>query len=201
MGVCDNLRPLLFRVVEGDASPEESLRVARHLSDCTTCKIVLARERRLAQTLDGLLDTLPTDATFVDRVLAELPPPPDRPVEGRSDTRSRRRRGLRLLGVALAVAAGSGAAVLAAATSAWEIPWIARLHTEAIPATVEAAGWIARAGASIFGSLVAGIPLDAPRFHFAPPIAAVPPMIAVLAGVAFAAAAGLMARSVVRARH
>src|SRR4029079_17425550 len=56
---CSECRPLLFRVAEGEADPDEALRVARHLPTCTTCRIVLAREIRLARVLESLDDAIP----------------------------------------------------------------------------------------------------------------------------------------------
>jgi anti-sigma factor RsiW len=88
---CERVVPLLYRVAEGEASPEEAMRAARHLSDCTACRITLARERRLAAILDGALhDPLQVDEAFVRAVMDQLPQgPPPPPVR-------RTRRRLRL---------------------------------------------------------------------------------------------------------
>ena len=69
------------------------MRVARHLSDCTACRILLARERRLASMLAEELEDLPVGEDFVQAVMATLPqePPP---------RRRRRYRGLKLAGLA-----------------------------------------------------------------------------------------------------
>ena len=77
---CVMVLPLLARVVECEADPEEALSVARHLPCCTACRIVLARERRLASMLSGL-DDLPIDEALIDAVMATLPAetPPRRP--------------------------------------------------------------------------------------------------------------------------
>src|SRR5262245_47705938 len=91
--------------------PREALQVARHVTECTGCRIVLARERRLAETLEGWSDAwgrLPIDESFVDRVMAELPPPA--PPSAMSSPRERRRRGLRLLTLSLALLGGATAA-------------------------------------------------------------------------------------------
>ncbi len=88
MDSCASLRPLLSRVAEGEAGPDEALRGARHLSGCTPCRIRLARERRLAALLEeGLDDPLPVGEDFVRSVMASLPagPPP-------ASRRVRRRR-------------------------------------------------------------------------------------------------------------
>jgi anti-sigma factor RsiW len=88
---CEALQPYLSRVAESEASPDEALEVARHLSDCTACRIVLAREQRLARMLEEDLEDLAVGDGFVDSVMAELPDtPPARVV------RRERRRGLKL---------------------------------------------------------------------------------------------------------
>jgi anti-sigma factor RsiW len=89
---CKPIVPLLFRVAEGEASPDEAMRTARHTSDCTACRILLARERRLAAMLeDGLEDPLQVGEDFVRAVMETLPngpPPPQR--------KKKRRRALKL---------------------------------------------------------------------------------------------------------
>jgi predicted anti-sigma-YlaC factor YlaD len=90
---CDRVRPLLFRFHEGEASPEEAMLVARHLSDCTGCRILLARENRLAKILAEEMDDLPVGEDFVRSVMATLPnEPPPRPIT----PTQRRLRGLKL---------------------------------------------------------------------------------------------------------
>jgi anti-sigma factor RsiW len=89
---CERVRPLLTRVAYGEADPDEAIAAARHLSDCTTCRIHLARERRLATLLDeDLEDRLQVGEDFVQAVMANLPQGPP-PAVGRR----RRRRTLRL---------------------------------------------------------------------------------------------------------
>jgi anti-sigma factor RsiW len=94
---CDPIRPLLYRVAEGEVTPDEAILVARHLPDCTACKILLARERRLARMLEEELDDLHVGEDFVESVMSTLPdgPPPA------LDERSKRRkwRGLKLAGL------------------------------------------------------------------------------------------------------
>jgi anti-sigma factor RsiW len=102
MPSCDGVRPLLSHVVEGELTPDEAMRVARHLSDCTACKIVLARERRLAEMLERDLEDLPVGEEFVRSVMETLPqgPPPRR--------RGRRNwRGLKLAGSVGLLGAGA----------------------------------------------------------------------------------------------
>jgi len=109
MDACDRIRPLLGLAAEGEADPEQTLAIARHVEDCTACRILMARERRLARMVDGLQDPIEVDDAFLDRIMSEIPaaPPP----------RRRTRRGLKLAGLAvvlgaagLGVGAGSGAA-------------------------------------------------------------------------------------------
>lgn len=89
---CKQIAPVLYRVAEAEATPDEAMRTARHLSDCTACRILLAREVRLAAMLEeGLTDPLQVGEDFVRTVMDNLPqgPPP---------ARSRRdRRTLKLL--------------------------------------------------------------------------------------------------------
>ncbi len=90
---CRALAPLLSRLAEGEANPDEALRVARHLSDCTACLITLARERRLAAMLeDGLEDSLQVGEDFVRAVMDNLPAKPPKP-ERRN---KKKRRALKL---------------------------------------------------------------------------------------------------------
>jgi len=91
MAACEALQPCLSRVAEGEASPDEALEVARHLPDCTACRIVLAREQRLACMLEEDLEDLTVGDDFVDSLMARLPEtPPARPAY------RDRRRGLKL---------------------------------------------------------------------------------------------------------
>jgi len=76
---CERLRPTLFRIVEGDVAGQERARLDRHLASCTTCRIRLARERRLAEILEGGLGPgdahagMGSDEDFVRAVMARLP--------------------------------------------------------------------------------------------------------------------------------
>jgi hypothetical protein len=98
---CRRLRPVLFRVAEGEASPEEALLAARHVPACTGCRILLNREHRLADLLEGLPDAVGVDEAFLTDVMGAIPrePPP------------RRRLALRVVGgvgvLALCVLLGS----------------------------------------------------------------------------------------------
>ncbi len=77
---CQRLRPFLFRVAEGEASPEEALLAAQHLPTCTGCRILLHREHRLADLLGGLEDPVGVDEGFLSHVMGSIPaePPPRR---------------------------------------------------------------------------------------------------------------------------
>jgi hypothetical protein len=100
---CDRVRRSLYRFAEGEAAPGESLLVARHLPDCTACRILLARESRLQAMLDDLTDPVALDEGFLTDVMSAIaarPAPERRP----------RRLGLAIkLAIVLAVVALSGA--------------------------------------------------------------------------------------------
>ena len=109
MSACRRAHPLIVRSVEGELAPQDALRLARHVEACTACRILLARERRLAQVLDGLDDVFAVDASFFDAAMASLPDRPQ-PAEATASLRDRLRRGLRLAGLAAAVVGGGGLA-------------------------------------------------------------------------------------------
>ena len=97
MNGCAGIRPLIVRSVDGDLDPGEALRLARHLTSCTACRIVLARESRLAEMLDGSTETITVDESFFGTVMDSLPERPPR--LAMTDSRKGRRwRGLRLAG-------------------------------------------------------------------------------------------------------
>ena len=93
---CNAVRHLLPRIADGEARPAEAMLGARHLSDCTACRILMARERRLATILDEEFeDCLLVGEDFVRDVMANLPQePPPRPRAKKS------RRNLKLAGYA-----------------------------------------------------------------------------------------------------
>ena len=106
MNSCRRIRPLIGSLAEGELAPAEAIRVARHLPDCTVCRIVAAREQRLARMLEEDLDDLPVGEDFVRTVMATLPdgPPPDADLAARRRTA---RRGLKLAGL-IGLLAASG---------------------------------------------------------------------------------------------
>ena len=110
---CRHARPWIVRSVDGDLEPAEALRLAKHLATCTACRIMLARESRLAVLLDGAADALAVDESFFGEVMASLPDRPVPPaVEPKRETR--RKRGLRLAawGAVAALSGGLAARVL-----------------------------------------------------------------------------------------
>ena len=80
MNGCEDFLRLLNGVAEGEATPDEAMRVAHHAGECTGCRIVLARERRLARMLVEDLTDLTVGDEFVQGVMSVLPegPPPKR---------------------------------------------------------------------------------------------------------------------------
>jgi hypothetical protein len=91
---CERLRPTLFRIAEGDVAEHELAPANRHLARCTTCRIRLSRERRLAEILrGGLAGPTGPDEDFVRAVMARLPR------EARK-ARPAGRHGLKLAGLA-----------------------------------------------------------------------------------------------------
>jgi hypothetical protein len=112
MSGCRRLRPWIVRSVDGDLDPVEALRLARHLATCTACRIVLARESRLAAMLDKAEDACRVDESFFRAVMDSLPElPPRGAVE--VSRRARWRRGLRLAAQGSVAALGAGLAARA----------------------------------------------------------------------------------------
>ena len=117
MSECREIQPLLSRMAESEAEPSEAMQVARHLEGCTTCRILLARERRLGDFLEnGLRDSIPVGEDFARAVMKKLPETaPDRP------SKTARRRGLRLALI-------GGAALLLSPLPAASLPRVASLE-------------------------------------------------------------------------
>jgi predicted anti-sigma-YlaC factor YlaD len=169
MSRCERLRPQLSRVAEGEANPVEAMRVARHLPDCTACRIQLARERRLAAMLEEeLSDPLFVGEDFVRAVMAHLPSESPRALR-------RRRRGiLRLAGI-------GGLLVLAPALAPRGLPSLGRGPLAGLAgADLDAAERLAQVAAS--AARMIPIALDA--------LSAAVPTIRVASGFAGLAAAG-----------
>jgi hypothetical protein len=156
---CQSIAPVLYRVAEGEATPDEAMRTARHLSDCTACRILLARERRLAAMLDeGLDDPLQVGEDFVRAVMDTLPQgPPPRPRR-----RRRARRALKLasllglVGLGRLVAAMQGATELPNGT-VWSL--MPELDAPFADGTAEATQRLGGLLLTALGRLAAGLPL------------------------------------------
>ena len=68
---CDLIAALLPRVADGDAGATDVTRVERHVRDCTSCRILLARERRLSEAI-GTIRDVEVDALFTASVMNGL---------------------------------------------------------------------------------------------------------------------------------
>ncbi|HEX4825019.1 MAG TPA: zf-HC2 domain-containing protein [Candidatus Polarisedimenticolaceae bacterium] len=107
MSRCRSHRSLIVASLEGEIAPADALRLARHLHACTACRIVMARESRLAGALDDLGDPVEVDERVFQAVMAALPDRAPWP----SPLARNVRRGLKIAGSASVVV---GAAALAA---------------------------------------------------------------------------------------
>lgn len=107
MSRCERILPWIARSVDGDLNPGEAFRLAGHLSTCTACRIVLARESRLAAMLDGVDDACSVDESFFEGVMASLPERPAPPAVAVS-RKERWRRGLRLASWGFLAVLGAG---------------------------------------------------------------------------------------------
>jgi len=159
---CEEIRPLVFRVDEGDATPDQAMRVARHLSDCTACRIARARERRLAEMLANQLDELPVGDDFVDSVMSTLPQ--ELPVRKRQQSPRRRNwHGLKLASFGglvgwLALQAGPG--LPGHLTLPARV--LPRLMTDSGPTIPDGLIGLARFVAAAVEALASGVPLSVP---------------------------------------
>jgi len=156
---CATYRALLGRWVERETTPEEALQLARHLPDCTACRIVLSREIRLARMLEGLADSIAVEEGFLRTVMRSLPagPPPA----------GRRHRGLKLAGLGGALLlTGIGAArlaeLLAGGRAAQLLPRLALPRAENV---LETLGGIAGAVWAVLDQVNAGALFGIPAFH------------------------------------
>ena len=187
---CGEVRPVLGRVAEREANPEEAILTARHLSDCTACRILLARERRLASMLEqDLEDEVHVGEDFVKSVMANLPaePPPD--------PRPRKKRVLKLAGLAallggLQVFAASRSVIEVAFGSSWSAP------SPTLPGAEGAFEGLTRVGnlvGLLLNSITAGLP------GLLRPLGGIDPLV-VLAPAALAALLGSVAVLALAAR-
>ena len=95
MSDCMHMRPLIDRVSEGEATPEEALALGRHLPACTVCRILLAKAQRLNEMVNGIGDPLEVDESFLQGVMDSLPDGP--PQDGDKTGAQGRRHHLRIV--------------------------------------------------------------------------------------------------------
>jgi len=154
---CGRLRASIVPSIEGDLAPLEALRLARHVEECTSCRIVLAREARLAAMLDELGDAVTVDESFFGAVMAALPERPATPALSAA-RRAGWRRGLKL--ASLAFVASLGASVAARILPSLRLD----VATPALPRFTpeDADGWI-----SLFGSAAQWIRMTAQSLTWA----------------------------------
>jgi anti-sigma factor RsiW len=154
MADCEQIRSLLYPYIECEAEPAEAIEVANHLSNCTACKILMARKHRLGQMLEeGLHDSIPVGEEFVCSVMATLPdgPPPRR-------NRRKRRRGFDLavlLGVGLTAAQAVAARLpgAPAESAGLTLPSIALPSADSVsPGFETAAGVVSTAANALVGN-------------------------------------------------
>ena len=181
MSRCRGVQAWIVRSVDGDLEPVEALRLARHLATCTACRIVHAKEARLAEMLDADDDAFAVDESFFQAVMASLP---ERPLKPAADVsrRARWRRGLRLasMGSLAALAMGLAARFLPSLRMDVATPAMPRFTPD------DTDGWI-----SIIGSAAQWIRMTAQSVAWAGSSSALSPwtigalsLSAVLAGAA-----------------
>ncbi len=107
MNRCHRMHGAIVRSVDGELGHQEALRLARHLTTCTACRIALARETRLAAMLESEDDAVSVDESFFRAVMASLPELPAAPAVEVS-RKARWRRGLRLATWASLAVLGTG---------------------------------------------------------------------------------------------
>ena len=90
MSDCLEMRPLIDRISEGEATPEEALALGRHLPGCTVCRILLAKAHRLNEMVDEIGEPLDVDESFLTNIMDSLPDGPPQETVPPGDRRSRR---------------------------------------------------------------------------------------------------------------
>lgn len=167
MANCRPIRALLPGAAEGEISPSDSLRLARHLPRCTACRILLARERRLAEMLDAIEDTLPVHREFATRVMGALPEGPP-PAPASALVRARR-RGLGIAGIVGLV--GLGTAILAQLTrlgpGRGPLPGLPHFTLEGMDSLLEIFGGLVRLVMLVVAQAGAGLEPTAPSWPIA----------------------------------
>lgn len=187
MSACRRTRAWIVRSVDGDLTPAEALKLAGHVATCTACRILQAREARLAHMLDGVDDALAVDESFFAAVMASLP---ERAVAPSADVsrRARWRRGLRLasIGSLTALGVGLAARILPSVRMDVATPAMPRFTPE------DPDGWI-----SLIGTAAQWIKMTAQSVAWTGASSTLSPWTvgALSLGAALAAAAGLIAVS------
>ncbi len=157
---CHDLRPVFSRVVEREASPDDALRLARHIPDCTACRILLAREVHLARVLDALDDSIPVEEGFLESVMRSLPhgPPP---------APRRKGHGLKVAGLAAALLGGGAVARLAILLAGGRLATLSpRVDVADTEHFLEALAGIARVAWMVLDRASANLAPDLPALHF-----------------------------------
>ncbi len=185
---CAEYRPAIGRCVEGETTPAEALQLARHLSDCTACRIVLAREIRLVRMLDGLDDSIAVEEGFLRTVMRSLPagPPP---------ASNARRGGLKLAGFSGALAlAVAGAWRLAAFLAGRHAPLVPRWEFPDVERLLEALGGVAGVVWAVLDRVGAHTLFEAPVLHLDSRIGATVVLPAMVSLLALSTLVGVIAR-------
>jgi len=162
MARCSAIRRLLQRLTEAEVSPADTLHLARHIPSCTACRIVVAREKRLAKMLESIEDPLPVDADFARRVMDALP------AEAPATSAVRaRRRGLAIAGLGALAVLGSGALLrLAGSTSAGgTLLGLPRLTFEGFESPDDVLGGIVRFVVFVLARAGSGLEAALPEWH------------------------------------
>jgi hypothetical protein len=180
MARCEDIRPLLCRSVDHEVEPTEAFVLAAHLADCTACKIVLARRRRLAEMLERDLPDIPVGEDFVRAVMDTLPdgPPP-----------RRARRGIKLAVLLCGIAGASGIAARPwlegnGVSARMMLPGLESSPPDSLPRSLDVLGWAVAAVDAAVGklALAASVPAG---------VADAASLLAVSAGSAAVVACGL----------
>ena len=179
---CRTTRAIVPLTVDGEVGPEESFRLARHLPECTACRILLARERRLAAMLDAFEDGLLVDARFTEQVMSALPQEPLRAPAGH--LAKLKRRGLKLagfaglIGLGLGLLSRSGGLGIGSGT----LPGLPRLTFEGMDSMLEALTGLVRLAVLALARVGSGIQFEIPFLSGAAGLghAALPPLFLAL---------------------
>ena len=190
---------MLYQYLEREAEPVEAMDVASHLSDCTACKILLARKRRLARMLEeGLEDSIPVGDDFVRSVMATLPDGPPPPT-----SKSEHSRGLKLAAlVGLLLTLGQAAA------GRWPVSGGARLSLALPNIDMPAGGGpfqgileVARWTVLAVETLAGGLPLELPLPGIGLAVSAMMALTMLTGVVGGSAVLAAAARSYLRSRR